>query len=157
MPRDVKMSLSHQSDYELAFLDVLEFAILTTTPTSAFFRNGEALTPSSDAGTMHPVSLGPHQSSASAGGTKVVSEWSVKGSSRCFDVALQLHTGHHGGFTLFVYLLRSSVDAFFYVFHHRSHLHSPAVMLSVKGQSPVTVITLSPAPWCLVSASDTVH
>ena len=97
----------------LAFLDVLEFAILTTAPTSAFFRNGEALTLSSDAGTMHPVSLGPHQSSASAGGTKVASEWSVKSSSRCFDVALQLH---HGGFTLFVYLLHSSVDAFFYVF-----------------------------------------
>lgn len=138
----------------LAFLDVLEFAILTTAPTSAFFRNGEALTLSSDAGTMHPVSLGPHQSSASAGGTKVASEWSVKSSSRCFDVALQLH---HGGFTLFVYLLHSSVDAFFYVFHHLSHLHSQEVMLSMKGRSPVTVIILSPAPWCLVSASDTVH
>lgn len=141
----------------LAFLDVLEFAILTTAPTSAFFRNGEALTLSSDAGTVHPVSLGPHQSSASAGGTKVASEWSVKSSSRCFDVALQLHTGHHGGFTLFVYLLHSSVDAFFYVFHHLSHLHSQEVMLSMKGRSPVTVIILSPAPWCLVSASDTVH
>ena len=138
----------------LAFLDVLEFAILTTAPTSAFFRNGEALTLSSDAGTMHPVSLGPHQSSASAGGTKVASEWSVKSSSRCFDVALQLH---HGGFTLFVYLLHSSVDAFFYVFHHLSHLHSQEVLLSMKGRSPVTVIILSPAPWCLVSASDTVH
>ena len=138
----------------LAFLDVLEFAILTTAPTSAFFRNGEVLTLSSDAGTVHPVSLGPHQSSASAGGTKVASEWSVKSSSRCFDVALQLH---HGGFTLFVYLLHSSVDAFFYVFHHLSHLHSQEVMLSMKGRSPVTVIILSPAPWCLVSASDTVH
>ena len=138
----------------LAFLDVLEFAILTTAPTSAFFRNGEALTLSSDAGTVHLVSLGPHQSSASAGGTKVASEWSVKSSSRCFDVALQLH---HGGFTLFVYLLHSSVDAFFYVFHHLSHLHSQEVMLSMKGRSLVTVIILSPAPWCLVSASDTVH
>lgn len=141
----------------LAFLDVLEFAILMTTPTSAFFRNGEALTPSSDAGTMHPVSLSSYQSSASAGGTNVVSEWSVKSSSRCFDGALQLHTGHHGGFALFVYLLHSSADASFYVFHRLSHLHSLAVMLAVKGRSPVTVITLSPAPWCLVSASDTVH
>lgn len=63
----------------------------------------------------------------------MVSEWSVKSSSRCFDAALQLRTGHHGGFTLFVYLVHSSVDAFFYVFHHLFTTFSGSNVLNEAG------------------------